>query len=220
MLFLAVFCGFLAENQREHMVEHRKEKEFMQSMIEDLKTDTAILANTLGRINRSQSKIDSAIKLYDSYKNQTDSQFIAIARYIQSGLSSSPVVFTNRTSLQLKYSGSMRLIRKKNVADSLVTYWNKIEMIENIFNRLENYRIDAVKLGFRIFNKIYAIRDSTLSVEMSPLLDNSPKLFGEYMNSWGWIGLFYRAVYSVPIKNQISSGEKLIELIRKEYHLE
>ena len=26
MLFLAVFCGFLAENQREHMIEHRREK--------------------------------------------------------------------------------------------------------------------------------------------------------------------------------------------------
>ena len=26
MLFLAVFCGFLAENQREHMIEHRKEQ--------------------------------------------------------------------------------------------------------------------------------------------------------------------------------------------------
>ena len=26
MLFLAVFCGFLAENQREHMVEHQRAK--------------------------------------------------------------------------------------------------------------------------------------------------------------------------------------------------
>ncbi len=33
MLFLAVFCGFLAENQREHMVEHKREKQYMQSML-------------------------------------------------------------------------------------------------------------------------------------------------------------------------------------------
>ena len=26
MLFLAVFCGFLAENQREHYVEYQREK--------------------------------------------------------------------------------------------------------------------------------------------------------------------------------------------------
>jgi hypothetical protein len=29
--------GFLAENQREHMVEHQREKEFMKSMLEDLR---------------------------------------------------------------------------------------------------------------------------------------------------------------------------------------
>ena len=28
MLFLAVFCGFLAENFREHLVERRQEKEY------------------------------------------------------------------------------------------------------------------------------------------------------------------------------------------------
>ena len=41
MLFLAVFCGFLAENQREHFIEHRREKEFMNSMLSDLRSDTA-----------------------------------------------------------------------------------------------------------------------------------------------------------------------------------
>ena len=28
MLFLAVFCGFMAENFREHQVEHQREKQF------------------------------------------------------------------------------------------------------------------------------------------------------------------------------------------------
>ena len=28
MLFLAVFCGFLAEYQLEHTIEHRKEKQY------------------------------------------------------------------------------------------------------------------------------------------------------------------------------------------------
>ena len=28
MLFLAVFCGFLAENQREHYVEHKRAKDY------------------------------------------------------------------------------------------------------------------------------------------------------------------------------------------------
>ena len=43
MLFLAVFCGFLAENQREHYIEHQREKQFVNSFINDLEADTARL---------------------------------------------------------------------------------------------------------------------------------------------------------------------------------
>ena len=41
MLFLAVFCGFLAENQREHYIENQRAKKFAASIIEDLQGDTA-----------------------------------------------------------------------------------------------------------------------------------------------------------------------------------
>jgi hypothetical protein len=40
MLFLAVFCGFLAENQREHLVENRREKQYIFSMMADLKSES------------------------------------------------------------------------------------------------------------------------------------------------------------------------------------
>ncbi|HEY5969946.1 MAG TPA: hypothetical protein VIU35_18315, partial [Chitinophagaceae bacterium] len=47
MLFLAVFCGFLAENQREHMIEHSREKVYMTSLVEDLQKDTSWLLGAL-----------------------------------------------------------------------------------------------------------------------------------------------------------------------------
>ena len=34
MLFLAVTLGFFVENQREHLVEHRREKQYIRSMID------------------------------------------------------------------------------------------------------------------------------------------------------------------------------------------
>ena len=55
MLFLAVFCGFLAENQREHFVEHNREKQYMRSLIEDLETDTL-------ELHRAMIKADSPEK--------------------------------------------------------------------------------------------------------------------------------------------------------------
>jgi hypothetical protein len=39
MLFLAVTLGFFVENQREHLVEHQREKQFVQSLFNDIKAD-------------------------------------------------------------------------------------------------------------------------------------------------------------------------------------
>ena len=40
MLFLAVFFGFLAEYQLEHMIENKREKQYIESYVADLKEDT------------------------------------------------------------------------------------------------------------------------------------------------------------------------------------
>ena len=49
MLFLAVFCGFLAENIREHSVERHREKEFAQALYTELLADSAAVATKLHR---------------------------------------------------------------------------------------------------------------------------------------------------------------------------
>jgi len=48
MLFLAVFCGFLAENIREHQVEMRREREFITSLVSDLKDGTGRSLRSMG----------------------------------------------------------------------------------------------------------------------------------------------------------------------------
>lgn len=47
MLFLAVFAGFLAENQREHIVEKRRAHQFLESMLVDVRTNTKNLDSLL-----------------------------------------------------------------------------------------------------------------------------------------------------------------------------
>ena len=47
MLFLAVFCGFLAENFREHQIEKNRAQQYIRSFYEDLKNDTARLNNLI-----------------------------------------------------------------------------------------------------------------------------------------------------------------------------
>src|SRR6187551_1209385 len=44
MLFLAVFCGFLAEYQLEHKIERDRAKELAKNFYEELKNDSAVVA--------------------------------------------------------------------------------------------------------------------------------------------------------------------------------
>jgi hypothetical protein len=59
MLFLAVTLGFFVENQREHLVEHQREKQFVQSLFNDIKADTT----NLDRIINARTKKMLLIRL-------------------------------------------------------------------------------------------------------------------------------------------------------------
>jgi hypothetical protein len=61
MLFLAVFCGFLAENFREHTIEKERERKYMQSLARDVKADVSLI-NQLRE--GWQNNYDAADSLY------------------------------------------------------------------------------------------------------------------------------------------------------------
>src|SRR5215510_3689684 len=59
MLFLAVFCGFLAEYQLEHVIEKQREKQFMRSMVEDLEKDIVLLNTEVKLVEQQYQELDS-----------------------------------------------------------------------------------------------------------------------------------------------------------------
>ena len=126
MLFLAVFCGFLAENQREHMIEHGREKVYMTSLVEDLQKDTSWLIRAL-KFNDYLVKGGDTLRqtIYDvGIKDSAVKKLYVYSRQYLRPLS---FEYTDRTSSQLKNSGAMRLIRNKKVADSIVNYWSNCQ---------------------------------------------------------------------------------------------
>jgi len=224
MLFLAVFCGFLAENQREHMVEHKREKEFMRSMLDDLYKDKDAISIWLNKLELNQKNIDSAIKLYVSLKSLTAVNIVEIGSAGSNGLTNIGIVFTDRTTSQLKNSGGMRLIRNKTVADSLTEYWNKIDEFRLLQVRVESYRLDGRKTGLKIFGSlpgsyIHKFIDSAFSINSPDVLNNSPLLLGEYINYLEIIGETYRNQYHSLLKKLSGLAKNLIDIIKKEYHL-
>src|SRR5205809_3095837 len=47
MLFLAVFCGFLAENIREHMIEHQRARQLANNLYKVLTQDSIAVQQCL-----------------------------------------------------------------------------------------------------------------------------------------------------------------------------
>ena len=63
MLFLAVFCGFLAENQREHFVEAHRAKEYAKGLLSDIQLDTGQLRRGINTTKFTISSIDSIVSI-------------------------------------------------------------------------------------------------------------------------------------------------------------
>ena len=119
MLFLAVFCGFLAEYKLEQTIERHREQEYAKAMINDLKTDTAHL-NLLGR--RYKLIVARQDTLMRSFKNITYGYSTDLQRLSQSIQGFPDFIYTDGTIQQLKNSGGFRLMRNRRVVDSILAY--------------------------------------------------------------------------------------------------
>ena len=137
MLFLAVFCGFLAENYRDSLSDQQKEKQFIGSYIEDLKVDTAAIRTNLIFQQRKRNQLDSLTYLLREQKIKGyENELYYLGRFL---VRTARFQSSDRTISQLKNSGSMRLIRNENAADSIIAYQ---KLVETILTNIEDERIE------------------------------------------------------------------------------
>jgi hypothetical protein len=221
MLFLAVTLGFLVENQREHFVEHRQEKQYMKLMLEDLITDTIQLQKSLAEIGISLANIDSALLLLVN-GNIANKKTADAYRFSSVALKRIPVVFTDRTLTQLKNSGRMRIVRSQKVMDALTHYWNHIEVIKITLDRHAHYRSMGRDLEIRIFNLAKDfLRDHafmTLPGRQMDLVTNNSELITEYANTFAYCGVVLKQG-SIELIQQYRLATEFLNLIQKEYNI-
>jgi len=143
MLFLAVFSGFLAEYQLEHTIEHQREKKYIKSMLHDLSRDT--VAMTIHALFQSRAVVyaDSLVRLLNSTDPASNSSNIYYYSRILSIFN--PFFYSTATINQLKSSGSLRLISKSSIVDSILNYYDiyaqRIQAVEsNIEKEVLDFR--------------------------------------------------------------------------------
>ena len=236
MLFLAVFCGFLAEYQLEHKIEKDREKKFMESMLDDLKKDTANI-NTAVIGNRIfLNGLDSLLdKLSNPQQNIAYQRKIFIES-IKNTYWYMPVQFSELTLSQLKFSGGFRLIKNREVANGILQFDQGLDACKYNYELLLNYYHAFESTNKELFNMSLA-RESFKAIEqnfkavflpysefekMVPegnYLDNTDsRLILKYHDDI----LYYQTTLSNLtniISNQKFEADSLIQLIRKNYHI-
>ncbi|MBK6826775.1 MAG: hypothetical protein IPG86_07900 [Chitinophagaceae bacterium] len=150
MLFLAVFCGFLAEYQLEHKIEKDREKRYISTFIEDLKTDTANIHRVLLFRKQKKERMDSLMLILST--GQAKGRENELYFFGRTLIRTARFISNDRTITQLKNSGSLRLIRNEQAADSMMTYQQLVETINmnQEDDRIERRAADPYLL--QIFN--------------------------------------------------------------------
>ena len=222
MLFLAVFCGFMAEYRLEHVIENNREKQFIQSYIEDLKIDTSSINKNLLFQDKRRSQLDSLIYLLGEQKIKGyENELYFLGRTL---VRTTRFQSNDRTITQLKYSGSMRLIRNEKAADSIISYQKLVEyIIQNIDDeRVERRAIDP--LLAKIFNPFIFDKMLANNNEIQKPTDNPP------LRSYD-ISLQQDLAYNINqlkgsniiistrLKLLHAKATNIIAFLQKEYHL-
>lgn len=228
MLFLAVTLGFLAENLREHLTEQKKEKEYIASFIDDLQKDTADIKETSKVLFKSIRYQDSLIYLLQHYNNADSINKKCYRYYLFSGVNVAFVTFNQNTLNELLNTGSVRLISKQKIMDSIMDY----NGITKAVNLQGDYYNDEFKKAFDYSTNIFDVSyihlrlddDYTLKPTMRydtarfKLLNTDPEVLRKY-TTYLIMQENLSSSYVLQLKAAEKKAERLIALLRKEYHL-
>jgi hypothetical protein len=218
MLFLAVFCGFLAENQRDHMVEHTREEKFAKRLLSDLREDTTFLGKRIGRLEDRKKKYGDFLSVMTGPQKPSS---LDVMKPFFLLLKSYPSEFITTTYNQMKTSGALRYINNDALVSSLQKYYEVVipkasvdaEGADKIFT---DYVVPYMIKHFR-FQKLM---DSTTVITKpeSEMFNRTAESDQELINIMG----VYQGACNGLLDRQKPALERckeLIELIQKDYHL-
>src|SRR5574338_28201 len=228
MLFLAVFCGFLAENIRENGVNREIEKNNIKSFVKNLHEDSTHLIQSIEVNEKRFEYLDSLFYL----KSSTVSDAIFQKQFIYYMLKLGFLSYfqPNETTFkQMQSSGTLRLIKHSNVLDSILKYeahndrlqkqeaicsvwWNKaIEQVSSVIDLTPLVHLPPEALWTMKAVDLDSIRLSKFSKASSSLQS--------YFN-WSVNERISLGYYIQYLKVQLENVKTLIPFLQEEYDLQ
>ena len=197
----------------------------MRTLVEDLKKDTASLEESIHFWIDLANKIDNTRPLL---KSPVDNNLEKIYELAAMLVDFNDFIYFDRTIEQLRNAGNFRLIRNQHVSDTLISYDSFIRvqlkeqeetLLKVLLNllSLQNEIFDSDGVEFK-FKKLKGMEVSDTTEIKYTMVNNKEKLFKYYNDLF-----LYRAgiMYIISSEKGLKKwAANLIELVKKEYHLE
>ena len=237
MLFLAVFCGFLAEYQLEHKIEKERGKELAESFYNELKGDSSAIQIAIGNRQRKDAAFNYMKKYFKDSSVTRCSKAFSI-NFFYAFATYSPSIFEPNDAIldQLKNSGSLRYFKSKelqeltgkiSVSISNLRNRNQMEltytheMINPFFLKHSDQNwFDKISQDSSVFTFV-ALQKYENSDEQIPFQFQKSDHFDnvEAINIVGLYQLTFRGSWRKQYHDYEVLNGKLLEILRKEYHL-
>ncbi|MBK7561515.1 MAG: hypothetical protein IPI68_08320 [Chitinophagaceae bacterium] len=236
MLFLAVFCGFLAEYQLEHKIEKDRGKQYVHSMFNDLKKDTASLNAAIQGNQILLTGLDSLLGWLANHGNEEDYKKKIYLYSVKYTYYFMIMEFSEITLSQLKNSGGFRLISDKEVASGILQYAQGMDVCKKYYSDHFSYFHVHEATQKELFDLSYAkkiyeeIEKNYLNMLMPDsqmmqlikegdwIYNDDIKLIKRYYNDV----LFYKTSLNQTnnsLIKQKESADSLMQLIVARYHI-
>jgi hypothetical protein len=225
MIFLAVTMGFIAENIRENIVNNHREKEYMQSMLEDIKNDSTHINETISLADYISNGLDTLENML--YDNPAKFNIVNLYRLNSTYLRHISMPFSDRTSSQLK-TGGMSLIKNRKIANAISEYWNGIKSVQVSEDNYTKVGSSVSEMNDAIFNKKYLHNFHADSVRKTLLMDidsncklmtRDTNILVNYANRLNLQERILKTFYIYNLQAQYKRAIELMIMIKKEYEL-
>ena len=236
MLFLAVFCGFLAENIREHIIEHKRAQAYAESFLKDLQSDTADIKRAVLYETTTSLMIDSLVSFIS---NKSPSPKTGQLYYCIRLASWTYTIDWNKATInQLINSGNLRYFTNQHLVTEISNYnttENTIRVLEQGIditrNRAATYK-DQIVLApvYRDFLTFVSMDDLTAGQRSSyidslrntelPLANKDPEILNSLVNALMATKSTRRILQTRFYPKAIKEAIEIMEMLKKEYHLQ
>jgi hypothetical protein len=235
MLFLAVFCGFIAENMREHYVEGQREKELAKNLYKEIYADSINIEQKMAFRNRKEKECVYFIDyVKDSSLTTLSPRFYPA--FTWAFIATAQLLFEPNDGIlnQLRNSGELRYFKRGAVQAKI----GELSIaIANVRTRNEK-EYGFVEFSLRPFTlKHYdfawyeALTEHGKLALVTALNQNTMQEAGEILNRdqfnrqeakniASYYVLMLRGTRQAQYIPYAAINHQLLEILRKEYHFE